>query len=106
MDIIHVIMQSEGSDSKPKLEVLCGSVCPPALVPILEAARDGLERGLSPELTPSGLGGTYFLKNAHEEIVGVFKPEDEEAFTPNNPKGNTGQMGGPSVRKGMLSGEA
>jgi len=107
MDVIHVKTAGcKDRASKPRLEVLCGSVCPHALVPILDAARDGLNRGLSPELTPSGLGGTYFLKNAHEEIVGVFKPEDEEAFTPNNPKGNTGQMGGPSVRKGMLSGEA
>merc|ERR1712072_800218 len=107
MDVIHVkSAQNKGNTSKPRLEVLCGSVCPNALVPILEAARDGLERGLSPELTPSGLGGTYFLKNGQKEIVGVFKPADEEAFTPNNPKGNTGEMGGPSVRNGVHSGEA
>jgi len=107
MDVIHVkSAQNKGNTSKPRLEVLCGSVCPHALVPILEAARDGLERGLSPELTPSGLGGTYFLKNGQKEIVGVFKPADEEAFTPNNPKGNTGEMGGPSVRNGVHSGEA
>jgi hypothetical protein len=86
--------------------VLCGSSCPDALVDILDQARDGLACGLSPELTPSGLGGTYFLKNSAKQIVGVFKPEDEEAGGPNNPKGNSGCMGKPSVRNGVLAGEA
>lgn len=105
-DVIHVSTQSKGCSKQPKLEVLCGSACPDALVPILDAARQGLERGSSPQLTPSGLGGTYFLKNGQEEVVGVFKPEDEEAGGPNNPKGHVGCMGCPSVRNGVLSGEA
>eukprot|EP00656_Telonema_subtile_P015301 TRINITY_DN179_c0_g1_i2.p1 TRINITY_DN179_c0_g1~~TRINITY_DN179_c0_g1_i2.p1 ORF type:complete len:637 (+),score=93.20 TRINITY_DN179_c0_g1_i2:363-2273(+) len=105
-DVIHVSTESNGASKLPKLEVLCGSACPEALVSILSAAREGLERGNSPELTPSGLGGTYFLKNEKAEVVGVFKPEDEEAGGPNNPKGHTGCMGCPSVRSGVLSGEA
>lgn len=106
LDVIHVGTRRKGANKTPKLEVLCGSACPDALVPVLDAARDGLQRGLSPELTPSGLGGTYFLKNPNDEIVGVFKPEDEEAGGPNNPKGNIGAMGGPSARTGVLAGEA
>jgi hypothetical protein len=33
-----------------------------------------------------GIGGTYFLRSVGKEVVAVFKPGDEEPFTPNNPK--------------------
>jgi hypothetical protein len=100
LDTIHVNTRRKGSATTPKLEVLCGSCCPAALVPVLDAARDGLARGHSPELTPSGLGGTYFFKNSDQQVVGVFKPEDEEVGGRNNPKGNTG-----AVRSGVVVGE-
>eukprot|EP00658_Telonema_sp_P-2_P014119 TRINITY_DN1534_c0_g1_i6.p1 TRINITY_DN1534_c0_g1~~TRINITY_DN1534_c0_g1_i6.p1 ORF type:complete len:544 (-),score=119.59 TRINITY_DN1534_c0_g1_i6:121-1752(-) len=100
-DLIHVSFNKANPMNSPKLEVLCGSVCPLALKPVLDAARQGLGLGLSPELTPSGLGGTYFLKNVDREVVGVFKPEDEEAGEPNNPRGIH-----KAVRTGVLSGEA
>lgn len=105
-DVIHVSTRARDPSKKPKLEVLCGSTCPDALEPILCAAREGLETGKSPELTLSGLGGTYFLRDQRNELVGVFKPEDEEAGGPNNPKGHIGSMGCPSVRSGVLAGEA
>lgn len=105
-DTVHVSTSSKVRSGAHKLEVLCGSSCPDALVDIIDQARDGLACGLSPELTPSGLGGTYFLKNSAKQVVGVFKPEDEEAGGPNNPKGNCGFMGKPSVRNGVLAGEA
>jgi len=105
-DMVHVSTQARVRSGAHKLEVLCGSSCPDALVDIIDQARDGLASGLSPELTPSGLGGTYFLKNSAKQVVGVFKPEDEEAGGPNNPKGNCGCMGKPSVRNGVLAGEA
>jgi len=52
-----------------------------------------------------GTAGTYFLKGPDWEIYGVFKPIDEEAFAPNNPKGNTGDFGSKTFRAGVLSGE-
>lgn len=38
--------------------------------------------------------------------VAVFKPIDEEAFAPNNPRGKTGPFGSTTHRLGVLSGEA
>lgn len=61
--------------------------------------------GLKPELMEYGTAGTYFLKDITRKIVGVFKPIDEEAFAPNNPKGNIGEFGSKSFRSGVLSGE-
>ncbi|KAG6615400.1 Phosphatidylinositol 3 and 4-kinase-like protein [Phytophthora cinnamomi] len=38
--------------------------------------------------------------------VGCFKPQDEEPFGPNNPRGLVGQLGQSGLRRGILSGEA
>lgn len=61
--------------------------------------------GLKPELMEYGTAGTYFLKDSNRKIQGVFKPIDEEAFAPHNPKGNVGEFGSKSFRAGILSGE-
>jgi len=48
-----------------------------------------LEEGLKvfpPELCEEGVNGTYFLKNTEGKILGVFKPQDEEINSANNPK--------------------
>lgn len=58
-----------------------------------------------PELTFEGTSGTYLLKNRGQRPMCVFKPIDEEAFAPNNPRGLVGPFGNPSLRKGILSGE-
>lgn len=58
-----------------------------------------------PELTFEGTSGTYFLKNRDKRPLCVFKPVDEEAFAPNNPRNLVGPFGSPSLRKGVLSGE-
>jgi len=38
--------------------------------------------------------------------VGVFKPMDEEPFSPNNPRGYMGDIGTYGFRKGIQSGES
>jgi len=86
--------------------VLGGTKCPPELQSKIDETQHGLAKGIEPKLAASGLGGTYFLRDDKNRIVGVFKPEDEEAYCPNNPRGFSGRMGGPSVRNGLLSGEA
>jgi len=53
-----------------------------------------------PELCEEGLNGTYFLKDKDGEMIGVFKPEDEEGNSKNNPKRDS------FVDKGILDGEA
>ncbi|RLN65425.1 hypothetical protein BBJ28_00019048 [Nothophytophthora sp. Chile5] len=40
-----------------------------------------------------GTGGTYFFKDPSHRNVGCFKPQDEEPFGPNNPRGLIGQLG-------------
>ena len=59
-----------------------------------------------PELTLEGTAGTYILKSKGRVAEGIFKPRDEEACAPNNPRGQTGRFGTPSLRKGVRSGEA
>jgi hypothetical protein len=59
-----------------------------------------------PELTLEGTAGTYILKSKGRVSEAIFKPRDEEAGAPNNPRGQTGRFGGPSSRKGVRAGEA
>ena len=61
--------------------------------------------GLAPKLTLDGTGGTYELRDKQRNIRAMFKPIDEEAFAPNNPRGHVGSFGSESFRKGVLSGE-
>lgn len=110
-DTIHRAEECVATQSKPspeiKVEVVLGTTkCPPELRLAVEETRQGLESGIKPQLAHSGLGGTYFLRNEKKKIVGVFKPEDEEAYAPNNPRGFPGHMGSVGVRGGLRSGEA
>jgi hypothetical protein len=110
-DVIYRLAQEDKSVApssvEPSVEVVLGNYkSPPELLSVIDGCRKGLSQGLSPVLASSGLGGTYFLRDHHEHIVGVFKPEDEEAYAPNNPRGLPGRMGSRGVRNGLLSGEA
>jgi hypothetical protein len=42
---------------------------------------------ISIELCEEGVGGTYFMKNKKGRRIAIFKPQDEEPFHVNNPKG-------------------
>lgn len=66
----------------------------------------GLKAGYVPELTFEGSCGTYFLKNDKRNTVAVFKPVDEEANAPNNPRNLAGIFGSACLKPGILSGEA
>lgn len=59
-----------------------------------------------PVLTSTGTGGTYLLSDARGMEIAVFKPADEEANAPFNPRGLIGEMGQPGLRQGIRSGEA
>jgi len=92
---------------EPSVQVVLGPVEPsPGLVSVIDGCREGLKKGFAPALASSGLGGTYFLRDANKRVVAVFKPEDEEAYAPNNPRGLASKMGTRGVRNGLLSGEA
>ncbi|KAG3221256.1 hypothetical protein PC129_g8005 [Phytophthora cactorum] len=79
---------------------------PVALMKITHQALQGLALGLAPVLAMDGTGGTYFFKDPSHRNVGCFKPQDEEPFGPNNPRGLVGQLGQSGLRRGILSGEA
>jgi hypothetical protein len=66
----------------------------------------GFRKGFKPKLTDDGTSGTYILRGPGKQNLAVFKPIDEEAFAPNNPRNNIGPFGSQSFRKGVLSGEA
>ncbi|KAL8428127.1 hypothetical protein Efla_005830 [Eimeria flavescens] len=75
------------------------------LLRILEEVRLGFRRNVAPKLTMDGTGGTYILFDGRRRPVAVFKPEDEEAFAPCNPRGYEGRLGQQGLRGGVLSGE-
>lgn len=60
---------------------------------VIDHIRKGFIAGFKPKLTDDGTSGTYILQNHYKRKVAVFKPIDEEPFTPNNPRGNTGHFG-------------
>lgn len=47
----------------------------------------GLAAGFEPRLADEGTGGAYLLRDAKGGVVAIFKPSDEEPYTPNNPRG-------------------
>lgn len=57
----------------------------PDLFCLIQQASLGLQR-YSPELAHEGDGGTYYLHNIAGELLGVFKPSDEDPQSQNNPK--------------------
>lgn len=70
----------------------------------LNLAQDGLDSGRLPELTKTGTGGSYFLRDASGSYAAVLKPTDEEPRASNNPRG----IVGPSVqglKKGVIPGQ-
>ncbi len=87
------------------IEVI-GNDAPKEMQPVIDGIMKGLNAGIVPELTFEGTSGTYFLKSTKHVPLAIFKPVDEEANAPNNPRGFTGKFGMQSLRKGVLSGEA
>ncbi|AFZ81332.1 phosphatidylinositol 3- and 4-kinase domain-containing protein [Theileria equi strain WA] len=64
-----------------------------------------MKHNIKPKLTMDGTGGTYQMFNKLRKCCAIFKPIDEEAFTPYNPRGYEGKMNQQGFRTGVLSGE-
>jgi len=80
---------------------------PTSLKPIIESAWRGLKSGNAPELCEEGVGGTYFIFNDAGEKIAVFKPQDEEPYNINNPKGYRPRANSDvGIKPGILVGEA
>lgn len=82
-----------------------------AQVPFTNELRDRVHAclgamlsGIQPRLTDEGTGATYMLKDTTaSHCLAVFKPKDEEAFAPQNPRGYVGKEDTPGLRSGVLS---
>ena len=53
---------------------------------MLEEAERAIELGILPERIYQGSSGSYFVKDTSNEIIGVFKPKNEEPYGQLNPK--------------------
>lgn len=78
---------------------------PKTLIKEIQAA---LDKGLRPILVTTGYSGSYWMRNPKKEVVGLFKPFDEEIYAPNNPVGPRyqGPLGQRTIRKGCRVGES
>eukprot|EP00937_MAST-01D_sp_MAST-1D-sp2_P002459 g2459.t1 len=82
---------------------------PKRLRSALDAARRAMTvANLKPKLSMDGSGGTYFLPDLKRRTVACLKPQDEEPFAENNPRGMVGQRGDGQcgLRQGIMAGEA
>lgn len=101
------ILVSTVTPRHDRLSALGCSVWPEDLQQALDDANAALDAGLPPRLAKEGEGATYFLvaRDPARGYVGCFKPQDEEAGAPRNPRRSVGLLGEPSMRSGILSGE-
>lgn len=77
---------------------------PQTLQDLVAVITDALQGGIKPSLTDDGTGATYMLRGASSpKPLAVFKPKDEEAFAPNNPRGYQGKENSVGLRPGILS---
>ncbi|KAI9095117.1 phosphatidylinositol 3 and 4-kinase-domain-containing protein [Phlyctochytrium arcticum] len=53
---------------------------------IVDEVRAAIDEGIYPTLISQGSSGSYFCKNRQGQIVGVFKPKNEEPYGHLNPK--------------------
>nr|CAB3460567.1 unnamed protein product [Digitaria exilis] len=79
---------------------------PPVLRDLVNAVREGMEKGNAPTMSSEGTGGAYFMQDAsgHRHIA-VFKPVDEEPMAANNPRGLPVSSTGEGLKKGTRVGE-
>jgi len=72
---------------------------------LFEDLIENIQRGMQlypPEMCEEGMNGTYFLRNENGNMIAVFKPQDEEGNSEDNPKrANNSDI----IRKGILCGE-
>lgn len=75
---------------------------------IIQAGKEGIEHGLFPAAIEQGRSGSYWIRNKNREVLGIFKPFDEEAYAPHNPIGPSqqGALGARRMRRGTRVGEA
>lgn len=73
---------------------------------LIRDIEEGFEAGYEPELCEEGINGTYFLKDKNGNKIGVFKPQDEEGNSPQNPKNGEDSEKELDSSKGIKPGDA
>lgn len=76
--------------------------------PIVLEGQEAINRGLYPVLAIQGCSGAYWIRGADGQVLGIFKPYDEEIHAPNNPIGPVmqGALGQRRTRRGCRVGDA
>jgi len=74
----------------------------PTVAGLVETAMIAMLEGKAPRLEEQSTGGTYRLFDPNNEPLAVLKPCDEEAFAPQNPRGNVGISGSPGFMKASI----
>eukprot|EP00249_Psilotum_nudum_P022142 c28391_g1_i1 orf=682-2460(+) len=98
-------IQSRYGNIEPAFD-LSNIEIPGVLLHLLRQVKAGLERGHSPVLSSEGSGGAYFMHDKYgTDIVGVFKPMDEEPMAINNPRGLPLSTTGEGLKRGTQVGE-
>lgn len=87
------------------MEIYRNNKVPAAISRVIEEIMKGMTLGLTPQLAFDGTAGTYMMRDQNKNTIAIFKPIDEEAYAPNNPRGYVGEFGQTSFRSGVLSGE-
>lgn len=78
------------------------SVDPDGANELCQRIEGGIHSGHGLELQTQGLGGAYLLRDASGEPVALWKPREEEAFAPRNPKGFVGRSLGDEGYSGSI----
>lgn len=74
--------------------------------------QQALQRKIAPSPVEDCTGGVYYMRSTMHRIAAIFKPADEEAYAPNNPKQylrenvTTGNAGIPGIRAGISAGDS
>ncbi|EDV22766.1 uncharacterized protein TRIADDRAFT_50611 [Trichoplax adhaerens] len=58
----------------------------PEFESIIKDVERAIDQDIYPERISQGSSGSYFVRNTNRDIVGVFKPKNEEPYGPMNPK--------------------
>ncbi|EOD26361.1 hypothetical protein EMIHUDRAFT_450250 [Emiliania huxleyi CCMP1516] len=106
IDLLPSSSRNSSSSSSSRSRVAEDAEMPVPLTKLLSKCQQGLAMGFAPQLAWDGTGGTYVLRDASRAPLAAFKPRDEEAFAPNNPRGLPGKLGQPGIHGSIASGEA
>ncbi|KAJ3111825.1 phosphatidyl inositol kinase [Phlyctochytrium bullatum] len=81
VDSVHPLT-SDFANSVPRLTPVSSE----QFLAIVEDVRAAIAEGIYPARIAKGSSGSYFCRNRAGEIVGVFKPKNEEPYGKMNPK--------------------